>query len=284
MIKLFATDLDRTLLPVGSQPYDGSMSILNKILKENKMIVVFVSGRHLSLIKDAIKTYNTPSPDYIIGDVGTTLWVRVSEEFVRDMSWDSYIKKNTKNWNVKLFKEKIKERNGLRLQEKSKQNIFKLSYYIDDIKNSEKIIKDFKNIISNLCGCEDATVVYSIDETLNQGLLDVLPKAATKQGAIEFLREKLDIKKNEIIYCGDSGNDILPLTQGYFSIMVRNTIPEVRNEVFNIAKEKGILNKIYIAEGYGGLNGYYVSGIIEGMIKFKFISEKYLNCNTRNKI
>jgi len=104
----------------------------------------------------------------------------------------------------------------------------------------------------------------------------ILPKAATKQKAIEYLRAKMSLNKEDVVYCGDSGNDILPLTQGYFSIMVRNTIKEVQEKVVEIALTKNIEDKVYTASGYKSLNRYYVSGIIEGLIKFGFISDDYI--------
>ena len=277
MIKLLATDLDRTLLPNGDFPYDDSMPLLKLILKDNEDIkLVFVSGRHLALVEDAIKKYDTPIPDYIISDVGTTIYESKKGGFARQRSWDEFIEENTKNWNIELFKEKISSINGLRLQEKEKQNIFKLSYYIDDLFISKDVVSSVKEVINNVCDCKDALVVYSVDETIGQGLLDVLPTTATKQKAIEYLRNILELKMEDVLYCGDSGNDILPLTQGYNAVMVRNTISEVREEVRKIAEKKNISSKIYTAKGYKGLNGFYTSGVIEGLINFGFVEDKYL--------
>jgi sucrose-6F-phosphate phosphohydrolase len=276
MIKLLATDLDRTLLPNGNFPYDNSMPLLKKILSENKNIkLAFVSGRHLALILDAIKKYDTPIPDYIVSDVGTTIYKNKNNKFTREKSWDKFIKENTKNWNIDFFKEKLASIKGLRLQEEEKQNIFKLSYYIDNLSLSENIIKKVEDVIKEICGCEDALIVYSIDETTEQGLLDILPRIATKQKAIEYLRSILDVGMDDVLYCGDSGNDILPLTQGYNALMVRNTISSIRKEVKRISKEKNISNKIYIAKGYKNLNGYYTSGVIEGLVKFGFVKDTH---------
>ena len=106
------------------------------------------------------------------------------------------------------------------------------------------------------------------------GLLDILPRHATKIEALEYLRRRIELKKEDIIYCGDSGNDILPLTFGYKSILVRNAIDEVKNAVEEISIEKDIVDILYIAKGYKKLNEYYVSRIIEGLIKFNIISPK----------
>jgi len=272
-LKLIATDLDRTLLPNGVDPYDDSMPLFEKIVAENNFILAFVSGRHKELVLDAMREYQTPEPDYIIGDVGTTLWLREEDDFKRDESWDRTIKSKTKNWDIESFKKKIGETDGLKIQEKEKQNIFKLSYYIHNVILSKKIVEYVKDVVLNTCECKDANIVYSIDEVKNIGFLDVLPKSATKEGALEYLRKKLSIDMDEVLYSGDSGNDILPLTFGYNAVVVRNAIDEVRNQVLEIAKEKNIEDKIYFAKGSKAFNGYYVSGIIEALVSGGFIKE-----------
>ena len=270
---VIATDLDRTLLPNGNQKYDGSMPILDKIIKNEKLKIIYVTGRNLKLVKDAIRKFKSPLPDFIVGEVGAKIYFRKNNNFIEDKKWAKLIKSATKNWNLYKFKEELSLIKGLRLQEKDKQNKFKLSYYIDNLKKSEPIIKEATKIIKTIC--EDAITVYSVDETINIGLLDIIPKRATKLAGLEYLRKKLGLKKEEIIYCGDSGNDVLPLTYGYKAILVRNSIKEIKDVVKEIATQKEIINNIYIARGYKKLNGYYVSGIIEGLIKFNIISSSY---------
>jgi hypothetical protein len=268
-----ATDLDRTLLPNGSQQYDGSMEIFHRIIKNEKLKLIYVTGRNLKLVKEAIAEFHPPLPDFIVGEVGTKIYSRTNEDFVEDYQWIKHIGSVTKNWNIENFKQQLSLIRGLRIQEEEKQNEFKLSYYIDNLKDSDLIVREATSIIKSIC--RDATVIYSVDETKNKGLLDVLPRSATKVCGLEYLREKVGLEKEDIVYCGDSGNDTLPLTFGYKSILVRNAIPEVKNAVRQISTQKGIIDKLYTAKGYKKLNGYYVSGIIEGLIKFTVISPEY---------
>lgn len=270
---IIATDLDRTLLPNGNQEYDGSMSKFKEMIKSEKLKLIFVTGRHISLVKDAIKEFKTPLPDYIIGDVGTKIYSNKDGTFTEDTGWIELIKSLTKSWDIELFKQELSQIKNLKIQEESKQNEFKLSYYVQDLTNADEIVCKAKEIIGSLC--EDAIVIYSVDETCNQGLLDILPKHATKLTGLEYLRKKLGQEMGHVIYCGDSGNDILPLTFGYQAILVRNAVDKVRESVRHILEEKNILNKLYISKGYQKLNGYYVSGILEGLIKFKIIPESY---------
>lgn len=268
---IIATDLDRTLLPNGSQEYDGSMELFRKIISQNSLRLVFVTGRHIGLVKEAIDEHSAPSPDFVISDVGTRIYEGVEKE---DLRWQKVISAHTKGWDLKEFRESL-DPLPLRLQEEDKLNDFKLSYYIDDVsaKDSESMVKETEIIIREIC--HDATVVYSVDETNDIGLIDVLPRKATKLAALEYLRNRMNAETEDIVYCGDSGNDILPLTHGYKAILVRNAIPSVKAAVKELSIQKNIIDRLCVARGLDKLNGYYVSGIIEGLIRHGLIDAKY---------
>ncbi|MFP4424605.1 MAG: HAD-IIB family hydrolase [Candidatus Woesearchaeota archaeon] len=210
-----------------------------------------------------MEEFNTPSPTYIIAEVGTRIY---DKEYKEDTDWIGYIENNTEKWDINSFKYALSGIEGLRLQEEDKQNRFKLSYYIDDLDEAQNLVSGVKGKIHNIC--EQANIIYSIDEAHGVGLIDILPQCVDKQNALEFLRKKLSLPKEHVIYCGDSGNDLQPLTAGYKAILVRNAIDEVREEVSRIAEEKQIPCNIYFAKGTDEFNGYYVSGIIEGLIHF----------------
>lgn len=270
---ILATDLDRTLLFNGRQEYDGSMERLKRILADESFRLVFVTGRNKKDVESAIEEFSTPKPEAVIGNVGTTLFFYKGMNLVEDLSWPEFIAKNTPHWNTDRFREQMSVFAGLRQQEEDKQNPFKLSYYIDDLKNSDIIISDATKIIKS--SCEEAVIVYSIDETHNIGLFDILPRCATKVAALEHLRKKWGSKIGDVVYAGDSGNDLLPLTFGYKSILVANAIPQIKNAVKELSIQKGISDSLYIARGYKKLNGNYVSGIVEGLIGFGLVGSQY---------
>ena len=281
---VIATDLDRTLLPNGKQAYDNSIPIFNDIIKREKLTLIYATGRNINQLNDAVKKYHLLMPDYFIAEVGTRLYTKKGNKLVEDKDWLKTIDTMTPNWNIDIFKQELSVINGLRLQEPENQNKFKLSYYIDDLSNAETIVRAVTKIIKAICPSDDAVkacctesaIVYSVDELHNIGLLDILPRGATKLTTLEYLRKKLGLKKRQIIYCGDSGNDILPLTSGYRAIMVRNARAEVKKAVEELAIKNNNLDNLYISKGYKKLNGYYVSGIIEGLINFNVVSEDYL--------
>jgi len=161
---------------------------------------------------------------------------------------------------------------GLKLQEKSKQDIFKLSYYVD-LKKQEKILKQVKEKLKKEYNCK---IIYSIDFPEIRGLLDIIPQHATKKWALDYIAKKVSIPKKQIIFCGDSGNDLPILTSHYKLIVVRNARDQIKLLTKKIKKQKKDLADLFIARKQKYLNGNYVSGIIQGLIYYKIISKNIL--------
>jgi len=110
----------------------------------------------------------------------------------------------------------------------------------------------------------DEVIVYSYDSQSGDGLLDFLPQSATKQTALEYLAGELGIERSEVVFCGDSGNDVFPLTAGFSGVMVRNADAQLVASVRAAVAANPAL-KVYHARGdFQGLSGYYTSGVIEG--------------------
>ena len=269
MIQVVATDLDRTLIPNGKQEYDNSMVFFKKIIKRHKLKLVYITGRDFGLVKKAIKKYSLPTPDYLICDVGASIFLVKNslEKLERDKGWIEGMKKNTPGWNIEKFKKSLKNIKGIKLQEDSKQSKYKLSYYFE-IGYEKEILKNVKKRIKEIC--PDSEIVYSEDYPEKRGLLDILPKIATKKGALDYLVKKMKLKKEEVLFCGDSGNDYSLFISDYNAVVVRNASLDIKKKVKEERKKKGNLDRLYIAKNKKkqGLNGNYVSGIIQGLEYF----------------
>ncbi|MBY9017281.1 MAG: HAD-IIB family hydrolase [Candidatus Lokiarchaeota archaeon] len=273
---ILATDLDRTLFPNGKHKYDNSMKIFKEIIKEKNIELIYATGRRLKSVIHGIKKFKAPLPKYLITEIGTKVYYRIADKFIEDRNWIKEIKENTKKWNINLFKKKLSNIPILRLQEHYNQNDFKLSYYVDDLDSfsQKNTRREIEKIIKSIC--INATTIFSVNESKHYGYLDIMPECTTKLGALEYLRKKTNIKKKDFIYCGDSGNDLHPLIFGYKSILVRNATQRLKNIVRSKLHMHNLHKNVYFAEGYRNLNGYYVSGIIEGLIKHGIISSKFL--------
>jgi hypothetical protein len=90
-----------------------------------------VSGRHSDLIEQAIVRHDLPVPDFVIGDVGTTIYhVGDEHDWKRQAHWEELIGEDWSNKGYAGVEDLLADLPALRLQESDKQNRFKLSYYV----------------------------------------------------------------------------------------------------------------------------------------------------------
>lgn len=258
-----ATDLDRTLFPNGKQHYDNTMPKFKEIVEKHSINLIYVTGRNREQMLEGIEMYGPPLPHYAVGEVGTKVFTFSDDDFHIDTGYRDWIREQTDNWNRGRIEKELLDIGELRIQEDHNQNEFKISFYFDDPAAADDLEQRVEARVGTITG--DAALTVSVDETLNIGLIDVMPLRANKMEGIDYLLRTLDISKEEVIYCGDSGNDLVPLTAGYKSVLVGNATETVREQVKELAETKQVGGKIYFA------SGNYVSGIIEGLEYFNII-------------
>ena len=268
---LICTDLDRTLLPNGKQPESPeARSIFKHLVSRPEVCLVYVSGRNLSLVQEAIQEYDLPTPHWVIGDVGSTIYQRDGDRWKSWQSWTQEIAVDWKGLNAvdlePLFVD-LTEISHLILQEPDQQNRFKLSYYLpldiekDALQQYIKLRLEEQNIAASL--------IYSVDEAKAIGLLDILPAKATKFHAVEFLMKQLGFDYNNTFFAGDSGNDMALLISPVPSVLVANAHEDIIEQSQRQAKEQENLNSLYLAKGgFLGMNGNYSAGILEGIAHY----------------
>ena len=260
-MKILATDLDRTLLPNGSWPPDpGAIDHFNVLTEQHEVIIVYVTGRNLQLAEQAINEYGIRYPHVLIGDVGTSIRKYGQGGWEAHHGWESHVKQSSPNWNADAIRCAVTGLEGMVEQEREHCGPFKHSYYVDHGKN-EEILKTVDEIVK---GKYDEVIVYSYDSQSGKGLLDFLPSSATKQTALEYIAEELGVNKEDVVFCGDSGNDVFPLTAGFSGVLVRNADDQLVARVKQAQAEDPELRLYFAKGGFMGLNGYYTSGVIEG--------------------
>jgi hypothetical protein len=260
-MKILATDLDRTLLPNGSWPADpGAIDLFNELTQKHDVLVVYVTGRNLELTENAILEYDLRYPHVLIGDVGTSIRKYEQGKWNSYDGWDTHVKQSSPRWDADAIRSAVTGVDGLTEQEREHCSVFKQSYYVDHDRN-EVILKAVDELVK---GNYDEVIIYSYDSETGKGLLDFLPQSATKQTALEYMAEKAGVEKKDVVFCGDSGNDIFPLTAGFSGVLVRNADDQLVDNVKQ-AMNKDPALKVYFARGgFRELNGYYTSGVIEG--------------------
>ncbi|MBK1701072.1 HAD-IIB family hydrolase [Thiococcus pfennigii] len=260
-MKILATDLDRTLLPNGHWPADeGAIARFNDLTERHGITVVYVTGRNLPLAERAIADYGVRHPSILIGDVGTTIRRYEDGAWSFDDGWVGHVKRTSPRWNAAALREAIADVDGIAEQEDEHLNQFKQSYYVDHARRDEVLAA----VDARVKGRYDEVIIYSYDSQTGKGLLDVLPDSATKRTALEYVCEALGVPKHEAVFCGDSGNDIFPLTAGFSGVLVRNADDQLVANVRQAMAQYPDLRVYFARGGRDGLSGYYTSGVIEG--------------------
>lgn len=260
--------MDRTVIPNGIQPEDPqARRKFNEFCTYSGITLVYVTGRHQALVKEAIKEYGLPEPDLVITDVGTKIYRVMDHEWHLLGSWEKEIDKDWNGKDHEQIRQLLNPITELKLQEPSKQNTHKLSYYLPlDIDHTGVMARMEEYLDEEGVS---ASLVWSIDEPENIGLLDVLPRNATKLHAIEFLHHLLEYQLDEVMFAGDSGNDLPVLTSSINSVLVANASRDIKEAARQSAVENGYDETLYIAKESGlGMNGNYAAGVLQGVWHF----------------
>lgn len=265
---LICTDLDRTLIPNGHQPESpDARERFARLVAEPDVVLAYVSGRDERLLRDAIATYDLPRPDFAIGDVGTTIYRIEGSDW---QPWSDWYREIAPDWaghDHADLAARIEGLHGLELQEPAKQNTYKLSYYSPPDIDAGALIAAIHERLEP-AGIR-ASVIWSIDEMNDVGLVDVLPRGATKIHAIRFIQSRLGIPAERTVFAGDSGNDLPALTSGLPAVLVANARPDVREAARRLAHENGNDDHLYFARGdFLGMNGNYAAGVLEGIAHY----------------
>ena len=266
---LLCTDLDRTLIPNGPQPESGqARGYLESLVSRPEVTLVFVSGRDRALVEQAMTSYQLPCPDFVIGDVGTSIYrVGPKHEWSPQVSWQRQIAADWGGKSATDLQIMLDDIEVLRLQESSKQNIFKLSFYVPVEQDTGGLSSIIHQRLES-AGVQ-ARLVWSVDEVENTGLLDVLPLRASKLHAIEALMEQQGFNLDNTLFCGDSGNDMEVLISPVPAVLVANGHEDIRCSAIKLARQAGTEKQLYVASGdFLNMNGNYGAGMLEGIAHY----------------
>ena len=250
---LLCTDLDRTVLPNGSQPEsDGARSRFAMLAARPEVTLVYVTGRDRQLVRKAIANYCLPQPDYVISDVGTTIYE------INDDSWQLW-----HEWQQEIAPDWA----GL-----EHSDIRKLLLDIVDLHCRNRQSRTSTSQVF-MCPCMPtrkpchttsvnvsrpvASGPTSSGASMNRaqvGLLDVLPARASKKHAVSFLMQRNGFALDDTVFAGDSGNDLPVLVSEIPAVLVANASAEVRREALDQAAAQGACR--CPVHRTGGLHGH----------------------------
>ncbi len=266
---LLCCDLDRTLIPNGPQTASPeALPRSRRVAERPEVTLVYITGRSRDLLERAVLRWHLPQPDIAATDVGSAIHdVGATAAWTPWHDWHDRIARDWHGLPPSDLAAALAEIPTLTPQADDHQTPLKLCYTapsdIDAVALQQTVSERLNALGVN------ASIIWSIDETIPLGLLDILPRSATKQGAIDFIRQRLGFTVERTLFAGDSGNDLPALSGPFRSVLVANATDAVRQAALRQAAENGNAETLYIAHGeFLGMNGAYTAGILEGMAHF----------------
>jgi sucrose-6F-phosphate phosphohydrolase len=212
-IRLFSTDLDGTLLG-NLEATHRFKTAWQALSPEARPLLVYNSGRLVNDLRRFVDEGILPPGDFWIGGVGTEVFDVRRGQLLHELA--DHL---AEGWDRARVEAVVREFPGIRPQPAEFQNEFKCSWYLHNA--SRTTLRELRRQL------EEAGLATKIVYSSSRDL-DVLPRNATKGGALKWLCERLDLPLTEVLVAGDTGNDAsmfrLPGVRG---IVVENAFPEL---------------------------------------------------------
>lgn len=237
--RLLVCDIDNTLL---GDP-DGLQELLAELQAAGQNVGFAVAtGRRLDSALQVLRQWKVPTPDLLITAVGSEIYY--GNGLIVDTGWHSHI---NYRWKPEAIREAMSEVPGLRLQPRTEQREFKISYFVDP-----KTMPSIREIRRHLRKLDlHLKLIYS-----HGAYLDLLPIRASKGLAVRYLAMKWNIPQEALLVAGDSGNDEEMLTGNTLGVVVGNFSDELE-------RLRG-QPRVYFADQE------YARGVLEGIHAYNF--------------
>lgn len=235
---LLAVDLDGTFLG-GS---DSDRRALYNLVESRRadVALLFVTGRDIPFAS-SLASEGVPTPDLIIGDVGTT--VVVGPDWTPHSAAEAWI---DERWpGSERAAEIMKGRGGVK-----PQDVFggrRLSYFYDDEAAALEAFPELE--------------AAGYAPLLSAGVFfDVLPPGVNKGQTLLQVMAHEGIRPERVLCAGDTLNDFSLFETGLRGVAVGNSEPRLREAIRS-------LDNVYSAKGEGA------GGIVEAIERFKLLPD-----------
>ncbi|AKM11425.1 alpha,alpha-trehalose-phosphate synthase [Croceicoccus naphthovorans] len=200
---VLATDLDGTFLGGND---DERRTLYEAIEARDDVLLVFVTGRDVDFIRDLIARPGMPTPRYIVGDVGTSVY-DVEQDFKPVTALEAEIATIWGNANDRVV-EMLKNEPGIELQPTPFRH--RVSYYYKPAELQDSTVRKIEEAGFD---CLTSADLY----------LDVLPKGIAKGPTLRRMVEALALPHDRVLAAGDTMNDLSMLDCGLKSVAVGNS-------------------------------------------------------------
>ncbi len=262
--RILATDLDGTFIPLpGNEGNLAALDVFRQARAGGGFGLVFATGRHLESVLEAMNERALPRPDWIVCDVGTSIHHRQADSFALFKPFETHLAETTHGIDRAAVESLLADLDGLALQSPERQQRFKISY-ISAARAAEPLAAAINQRL------DQARLPYaclaSVDPFHDQGLLDVLPAGASKAAALLWLSTHADFAPDEVVFSGDSGNDLAALTCGFRAIVVANAPDGLAERARSELAARGLANRLFRASRPA------TSGVLQGCRHFQLLN------------
>jgi len=203
---VLATDLDGTFLG-GSEAQRSAL--YSHLDARDDVTLIFVTGRDLDFVARLIRVPGMPRPDYIVGDVGTSIYDGATLEPVECLEAPIARQWNAANARVVDL---LRNEPGLRLQDTPFRH--RVSYDCDPASFSARSVEKVE--------AAGFDCLLSADR-----FFDVLPKGVSKGPTLIRLVEALGLDPATVLVAGDTMNDLSLFRTGFRGVAVGNSEPRL---------------------------------------------------------
>jgi HAD superfamily hydrolase (TIGR01484 family) len=208
--------------------------------------------------------YKLPTPKWIVCDVGSSIYKNNKGNFEQFHPYEGHLVELSAGFDRNVVSNLLREIRPLQPQAEDHQQAFKISYQ-SDAELVEILVQQVNDLLNEKQLPFDC--MGSVDPFLNCGLLDVMPRGVSKAYALVWLSQHADFSPDEVVYAGDSGNDLAALVSGFRAIVVANHSLGLRQKVAEALGSRGLIDRAYFA------NGKATSGVLEGCRHFSLLGE-----------
>lgn len=253
---VLATDLDGTLIPLPDHPENReALETLRRERNRAGFTFLYATGRHAESVFEAITEYDLPVPDWMVCDVGTTILHREGDFFVPHSPYADHLQERIGRTDRGRIESQLEDLEGLELQVPAHQGEFKISYECAT-DHTESLLASIRTRLREQGHPYDAA--GSVDPFRHCGLIDLLPTGVSKAYALHWLSTHADFTPAEVVYAGDSGNDLPALSGDFHAIVVANASEGLAENVEKILRDKNAGHRFYAAKAFA------TSGVLEG--------------------
>jgi len=264
------TDLDDTLVPQTESPIgDRYLIDFNRIwtneLVSERSLLVYNTGRSITLFYQLVHQKSLLLPDYLICGVGTEIYRFLPDSKMEKLQqWTDFISQDFFLEYIRQVTERWVSSGLVRLQSETENSAVKQSFYFDPQQLDIIQTKVVADVEASLCSTSPVKVIVSVQHGV--GHLDIIPAKANKGTAAMWLREYLGVVPESTVVCGDSMNDydMFFCSVPIYRIAVGNCEENIRREFLKVSS---LDPHFYLA------SKCFAGGILEGLCHFAFVGD-----------